>query len=62
MAKERESKSIAGATLSQKDADKFARDAKKYAALATTSKAKAQNTLRSLGINPRTGHLSKRHG
>ena len=53
---------IAGSTLSQKDADKFAKDAKKYAVTATTSKAKANNVLKSLGINPRTGNVTKRHG
>jgi len=65
MAKSREHKSgtfSSGSTLSQEDADKFARDAKIYAANATTSKVKARNTLRSLGINPQTGNVTKRRG
>ena len=65
MAKGRESTTghfIAGSTLSQRDADKFAKDAKKYAANNTTSKVKAQNTLRRLGINPETGNVTKKHG
>jgi len=45
------------AVLSQRDADKFARAAKTFAAKATTSKAAAKKALRSLGINPNTGEL-----
>jgi hypothetical protein len=53
---------VTGTVLTKKDAVKFARDAKRYTARVTTSKAKAKKALRSLGINPSTGKLTKRRG
>lgn len=53
---------VVSSTLGKEDAEKFARDAKKYVVVATKSKAKANNVLKSLGINPRTGNVVKRHG
>lgn len=43
--------------LDQKDADKFAKDAERYANQATVSKRKARQVLRSLGIDPNTGDV-----
>ncbi len=55
-------KVVAASTLTQRDADKFKKSAKKYAKEATTSKKKAQSKLISLGIYTPKGRLSKRYG
>ena len=53
---------LAASALTQKDADRFDKQAKTYAASVTASKKKARSKLVSLGINTRSGRLSKRYG
>ena len=48
-------------TLTQMDADKFKKSAKKYTKEVTASKKKARDKLISLGIYTRTGRLSKEY-
>ena len=52
----------ASGVLTQRDADRFEGQGKKYAATFTTSKKKAQNKLFALGIYTRTGKLTKKYG
>jgi hypothetical protein len=61
-ARKRMAKVVAASTLTQRDADKFKKSARKYTKEATTSKKKAQTKLISLGIYTPTGRLSKKYG
>ncbi len=61
-ARKKMAKTVAASTLTQRDADKFKKSAKKYTKEATTSKRKAQSKLISLGIYTPTGRLSKKYG
>ncbi len=58
----RAAKVVVASTLTQIDADKFKKSAKKYTTKATTSKKKARSKLISLGIYTPTGRLSKKYG
>ncbi len=47
--------------LSQKDADRFRKQARTYARKATSSEEAARSTLISLGIHTKSGKLSKKY-
>jgi hypothetical protein len=53
---------IRASALSQQDANKFKKSAKIYAKNATSSKKKAQDKLKSMGIYTETGQISKKYG
>lgn len=55
-------RTAAGSVLTQKDADRFKKSAKKYAATATTSKETARKKLVALGTHTPTGRLTKKYG
>ena len=50
------------ATLNQKDADEHRRAASRFVKEATTSKKRAQETLKSMGIYTASGRLSRKYG
>lgn len=54
-------RNLTDSVLTQKDADRFEIQAKKYTVSVTASKKKARSKLFSLGINTRCGRLSKRY-